>query len=1213
MRPEAVLLALIVLIVIFVFVMPMTLTPKKEGFAGSGISLFDSYMGDPAGYNKVGAKKYNKFADVQDVTVQNYAHAETDRAIDLASNTLRAALTTPSIVVDPTSKTFEGVSPDVPAVGVAPMNQIVLEARKCEALNSRDNCKSLDDPNYKNCGVCIKDRTTLFKNQNDPYKHGGLLVLPDDRRDAVAAHGYRPGPVQYTSTVGNCPPGYLFVDRASCEEGANMLDCKEAGENGGFNNGRTSEGKDVIGTKCANVPVTGNDAFVYDTKNRRFDVNLRVLTPTGTGITRVYVTDKASGRQIGFASNERPGVAFLVPVKNVTEAQTLDVTIAQEVPHRNKGKAEVFQYSVDTNSQSPTWYNQTIATSTNVCARIGARIATDAELQQAFTDGAQICSCGNTSSTNVYPAQSRHNSGGCGGTGLNACPLSGSWNNGRGQTWCFGVKPPNSSNNQWFTQVAAWFNTYGDQSSPSQADQPSIWSKWGNDYQAPARRAVIMQWEHATDSRRMAQPFEPSITAVNDMGPSSTSSDGLKTFKILRRFGTFKSSTLITAPRPASKDPMVTSQFWIWGNLEKSQTVKFTAQVPGTFLTPIYKQDSARAPRGQLISNPDTFKLLQVSPCLKEGQVAGKYSDACLANLFLGSGGDIGMGKIATNGMVNPYDGSTGNGLKDLNKLGDMDAISGYLSNLYSLATTGRDAEGVKVGGGNGKARALAVNTAAQYMFGFDVTSPCEDVEEDAQGTIIIVPRKGGLDADCLQWLWQNTGSDRDRYNEDPTRFAAPRKGGVYNTYTTIADRFSGLRNHEGTPNKREASPFQTCQATGTMAPIDKQGKPNAKNIALANTKGGINQVQWWYDTIHKAANYGGGSKDPGAMANHAEYVAQCYGMNKALDSTAGNKSCGVGARYVYIIASAVFPSWDAACIQLPQVEVFDANGTEIAQGKRTAAGTLWPGTTSGMAVDGKKYAHSHGEGEYHNLCRTNDNEYWMVDLGKNYDVSKVKVYQRTDCCQGRQYAAPVQLKNESNQIVAQKWLGQGQWPNMPNMTYTLNFTGEDTKAAYLHNTMAPGSMVSLQSSISWDRVLRHAGFAGWVHPPDQGTNSPRYSPLQAKDASFIVRPANNGRSGFISFESVNFPGHYLRHAGFRIWLHWRDGSGLYNEDSSFKPVPALNNDLTMMSFQSANFPDHYLVAHRNGPDQAWIQPCNGNNGWDAQHGSWKVIQALAS
>jgi hypothetical protein len=235
-----------------------------------------------------------------------------------------------------------------------------------------------------------------------------------------------------------------------------------------------------------------------------------------------------------------------------------------------------------------------------------------------------------------------------------------------------------------------------------------------------------------------------------------------------------------------------------------------------------------------------------------------------------------------------------------------------------------------------------------------------------------------------------------------------------------------------------------------------------------------------------------------------------------------------------------------------------------------------------------------------------------MVDLGKNYNVSVVKVFQRTDCCQDRYLAMPIQLKNDKNQIIAQKWLGQGEWPNIRNMTFYLQFTEADMKTDFPFDKIKAGSRVTLQSSTSWDRVFRHAGFSGWVHGPDQGTNPSRYSPTQAKDASYVVRDATNGRSGYISFESVNFPGYFIRHAGFRLYVHRRDGSGIFNDDSSFRAVPALNNDLTMVSFQSSNFPDRFIVANRDAPDQAWIRPCNSNNGFEAQYGSWKVIKALA-
>jgi len=883
MSPEGVLTALIVLVIILVFVMPMVLSKNKEGFySNSGIAAFDKYLANPSGYNDEGAKKYNPFSAMQDVTLRNFAMAETDASIDKASAQLRTALRTSEITVDPTSKTFEGVNPSTPALGVAPNNQIILEAKKCEALNSRDNCASLDDPKFANCGVCVKDRTTMFKNPNDKFKQGGLLVIPEDRRDAVTAHGSRRGPVQYTATVGNCPPNYLFVDSKSCKREADRLDCLEAGQNGGFNNGRTSEGKDVIGTKCAAAPTVGSDVFIYDPKNRSFDVNLRVLTPSGTGKTNVVVVtfnNNGTFKKEYGASTEKPGVEFVVNVKNVIEGEEVLVLVFQEVPHRNKGKAEVFR--VDTGG-----YNQTIETSKNVCARIGTRIATEGELQQAFVDGAQVCGCANTSSSCKFPGQA--NRPGCGGIGLTDCTTNpNNWNGGKGASWCFGVKPPNSTDrpsgmmNMRFNN---WFETYGKESSPSQEDKPSQWSKWGNDYQAPSKRAVIMQWENVDDSKRMSQPFEPSITRVQFQPPNTVTSDGLKTFKLLRRFGTYKNSSIITSPRPVQGSAMVTSQFWIWANQETDHLAYFHAKIPGTFAKPAYDEDNAIARRGQLIANPETFKLLQISPCLKEGQVAGKYSQACLANLFVGSGGDIMRGKLATIGMVNPYDGSVGNGLNDLNKLGDMDAISAYLDNQFTIATTGVDSNGNKVGKDDKKAYAIAINTAAQLMFGFDISTPCEDIVEDFMGNIVIVPKKGTLDSFCLQWLWQNTGTDRDRFNEDPSRFEAPRKGGVRNTYTSIGDRYSGLRYSEATFKQREKSPFQTCQPKGTASPVDANGKPNEHNIGLANRKGGINQIQEWYDSLHKWANYGGYSKDPEVMKLHADAVAACYGITKSPD-----------------------------------------------------------------------------------------------------------------------------------------------------------------------------------------------------------------------------------------------------------------------------------------------------------------------------------------
>jgi hypothetical protein len=95
------------------------------------------------------------------------------------------------------------------------------------------------------------------------------------------------------------------------------------------------------------------------------------------------------------------------------------------------------------------------------------------------------------------------------------------------------------------------------------------------------------------------------------------------------------------------------------------------------------------------------------------------------------------------------------------------------------------------------------------------------------------------------------------------------------------------------------------------------------------------------------------------------------------------------------------------------------------------------------------------------------------------------------------------------------------------------------------------------------------------------------------------------------SFESVNFPGRFLRHAGFRCWLNVIN-SNLDREDSSFAIVSALNGDPSMISFRSANFPYYYLCTKRENSGEVWITTVDTSNVWDVQRASWKMIPAAA-
>jgi hypothetical protein len=107
------------------------------------------------------------------------------------------------------------------------------------------------------------------------------------------------------------------------------------------------------------------------------------------------------------------------------------------------------------------------------------------------------------------------------------------------------------------------------------------------------------------------------------------------------------------------------------------------------------------------------------------------------------------------------------------------------------------------------------------------------------------------------------------------------------------------------------------------------------------------------------------------------------------------------------------------------------------------------------------------------------------------------------------------------------------------------------------------------------DHYLRHRHALGEL--------TPLTSALDFADATFHLRPALNGTPGAVSFESVNFQGQYLRHQDYRIKLSADDGvtRELFQQDASFTVRSALSGTAGAVSFESVNFPGHY-IRHQN-------------------------------
>ncbi|MEU3644005.1 AbfB domain-containing protein [Lentzea sp. NPDC034063] len=120
------------------------------------------------------------------------------------------------------------------------------------------------------------------------------------------------------------------------------------------------------------------------------------------------------------------------------------------------------------------------------------------------------------------------------------------------------------------------------------------------------------------------------------------------------------------------------------------------------------------------------------------------------------------------------------------------------------------------------------------------------------------------------------------------------------------------------------------------------------------------------------------------------------------------------------------------------------------------------------------------------------------------------------------------------------------------------------------------------------DRYLRHADGLAYTEIVNSGSSAT----LKA-DATYTVRRGLADSSCY-SFESVNFPGQFLRHAGGRARNSPNDGSALFRADATFCARPGLNG--TGVTLESINLPGSYL---RHFESQVHLASGNAEAGFD--------------
>ncbi|MDC0707513.1 AbfB domain-containing protein [Stigmatella sp. ncwal1] len=137
------------------------------------------------------------------------------------------------------------------------------------------------------------------------------------------------------------------------------------------------------------------------------------------------------------------------------------------------------------------------------------------------------------------------------------------------------------------------------------------------------------------------------------------------------------------------------------------------------------------------------------------------------------------------------------------------------------------------------------------------------------------------------------------------------------------------------------------------------------------------------------------------------------------------------------------------------------------------------------------------------------------------------------------------------------------------------------------------------------NRYLRHSADLAYTEVVDGNSSA-----TLKQDATYktVIGLAD---ASCYSFESRNFPGHYLRHASDRVRKNARDGSALFDQDATFCAQPGLAG--IGVSFEPINYPGRHL---RHYSAEVWIADGSGG-GWNGNASynadvSWNVVSPWA-
>jgi hypothetical protein len=255
------------------------------------------------------------------------------------------------------------------------------------------------------------------------------------------------------------------------------------------------------------------------------------------------------------------------------------------------------------------------------------------------------------------------------------------------------------------------------------------------------------------------------------------------------------------------------------------------AIIPFTFVE-TSMEESSNCKDSPFITTKAAAEFLESDPCYKKGSGPGKFSLECLQGIWDDNG---------CNASGKGYPGNTVKAAALMTaQNGSFLSLNDIANLIYSKAlitSTGIDETGTR--------QAMKDwSEASVFCTGREITSPCDTPSKNS----------GPLSPECIIHLWNNQSSKKTwQGTDDPI-------GPTYNLPNAVS-LFS------------EGPVDRSCQATGTLSPVDPAGKKKRDIIRYWQGKGGVNNVKTAMANLHRAANAQRVADDM-----LAPYFKQCYG-----------------------------------------------------------------------------------------------------------------------------------------------------------------------------------------------------------------------------------------------------------------------------------------------------------------------------------------------